>query len=231
MDHLQFINKMIIFVQLEGFFFFDLTCSQNKKGSIFIENKHPFFPCLQTGVVSSHTQRNALVTLNWKLCVRVYVCIYIPKRMDLCVGEGISRTGHPCCSWHTAETDISALALAEPHLGSAPHCRAAENIVTCPRDKPSLLPLQPGWAVHWLLLLHPQLPLGPRQSSSDQEQALGTCISCLLNLRYEKGRGRARGGHALDSKASRFSHGGTAPIHLWLCHPAPSLLTLQMNIL
>lgn len=31
-----------------------------------------------------------------------------------------------------------------------------------------------------------------RGSSSEQEQALGTCISCLLNLRYEEGHGRAR---------------------------------------
>lgn len=95
MDHLQFINKMIIFVQLEGIFF-DLTCSQNKKRIHIHKEQTPFFfPCLQTGVVSSHTQRNALVTLNWKLCVRVYVCIYIPKAMDLCVCEGFIE--QMCC--------------------------------------------------------------------------------------------------------------------------------------
>lgn len=94
MDHLQFINKMIILKQLETFFFFNLTCSQNKKGLIVICNEHPFFPCLQTSVVSLHTQRNALVTLNWKLCVHVYVCIYIFKTIYMCVCEYIYRTGH-----------------------------------------------------------------------------------------------------------------------------------------
>lgn len=64
-----------------------------------------------------------------------------------------------------------------------------------------------------------------RESSPEQEQALGICISPLLTLRYEKGRGLSA---ALDSKHSRFSHAGTAPIHLWLwwcCSSAPSLLS------
>lgn len=193
MDHLQFINKMIIFIQLEGFFFFfDLTCSQNKKGSTFIENKHPFFPCLQTSVVSLHTQRNALVTLNWKLCVRVYVCIYIPKTMDLCVCEGIYRTGHLCSSWHRGwERDQCSGKHWALLFDSASHLQS--SLTFCHLPQQTFHPLSPSNQAElhmdhsWLLLLHPQLPLGPKKSSSDQEQALGTCISCLLNLRYEKG--------------------------------------------
>lgn len=184
-------------------------------------------------MVSSHTQRNALVTLNWKLCVRVYVCIYIPKAMDLCVCEGFVEQG-TCAADAQRLRDIRALlwgsALTAELMKS--FCHLPQRCCS-PSNQAELLMAHP-----WLLLLHPQLPLGPRESSSHQQQAPGTCISCLLNLRYEKGQGRARGGHglaaaghALSSKPSRFSHGGTATIHLWLCHPAPSLLMLQMNIL
>lgn len=170
MDHLQFINKMIIFIQLEGNFFccfFDLTCSQNKKGSIFIENKHPFFPCLQTGVLSLHTQRNALVTGNWN---RVYVCmyvyIYISKRMDWCGCEGISRAGHlrqtsvPCqalsvavgLSLSPAELITTFCHLPQPNFSPlASQSRQSCSHLAAPPASPAQSRKEPFWGFAFLL--------------------------------------------------------------------------------
>lgn len=171
----------------------------------------------------------------------VYVCMYVyiyPKWWFCVFVRVFPEQGTRAAAGTEAETEISALASTESCCWTQLlTCTADKNILPpAPANVSALWPFKPGWAADtWLLLLHPQLPLGP---SSDQEQALGTCISCLLNLRYEKGHGRALGGHrlappghALSSKPSRFSHGGTATIHLWLCSSAPSLLTLQMNIL
>lgn len=102
----------------------------------------------------------------------------------------------------------------------------------CPLPQPLFQPLSPSNQAElsmghsWLLLPHPHLALGFRESSSGQEQALGTRISCLLDLRYEKGR--VATGWLLLATLSTANTAGLAKleqlqIHLWPRCSASSL--------
>lgn len=81
MDLSWFNNKMTSWYNQKGFFTLHAHRIRNDSYS-YLTNT--FSPCPQTSVLSLHTQRNSVVTLNWKLCVCVCMYIYIQNCEYVC---------------------------------------------------------------------------------------------------------------------------------------------------
>lgn len=179
-------------------------------------------------------------------CVYVCMYVYIYPKLWICVFVRAFLEQGTCAAPGTeAEREPSALANTERCCSTQLlTCRAHWHFGTCPSKRFTPLAPQIRLSCTWVTAGCSSCILsslwGPRRAAQNRNKPRGLAFLVCWTWGTRRatavpwlgwdGHGLAPPG-ALNSKHSRFSHGGTATIHLWLYYSAPSLLTLQMNIL